>query len=375
MTRFIIGDTLIGVQNDVLPRLPKKYAIERYVQRRRKSAEVPIANPRDLYFDIPQQYRVIVLDDTGINDPHRIIALGDEDILRQLETRDDVNPLIWFGDGTFKVVPEFFFHLYTIHTKIGNNYPPCIYFLLPNKTENTYRRMVTTIKRLVPNDTPDIILLDFEIAVRNAFQDGFPNTVVAGCFFHLTQSVVRKVAALGLKQRYETDIEFATLVKSLSCLSFVPLGEVEFQFNELVRMFPAENYVQDILLYFEDTYIVHRGVGGVRTDPRFPPACWNYFNNAEECLPKTTNCMEGYHNALKAMFLCQHPNVWVLFNGLKRDIAAHRLTLQQALVQNPERRRRKYIEIMHRLSRKVANYFHEADVMLYLRYIAHTQVA
>ena len=163
-----------------------------------------------------------------------------------------VEPLIWYGDGTFKVVPELFFQLYTIHTNIGNNYPPCIYFLLPNKTEDTYQRMVATVKRLVPNDTPDIILPDFEVAVRNAFRDAFPNADVDGCFFHLTQSVVRKVAGLGLKYRYETDIQFAMLVKCLSCLSFVPLGEVEFRFNELVRLFPADNDVQNLFLYFED---------------------------------------------------------------------------------------------------------------------------
>ena len=203
------------MQNDVLARLPKKPTIE----RRRKSAEAPLANPRDLHFNIPQQYELIVLDDTGINDPHRIITLGEQELLRQLETRDGVEPLIWYGDGTFKVVPELFFQLYTIHTNIGNYYPPCIYFLLPNKTEDTYRRMMATVKRLVPNDTPDTILLDFEVAVRNAFRDAFPNADVD--FFHLTQSVVRKVAGLGLIHRYETDIQFATLVKCLSCLSFV----------------------------------------------------------------------------------------------------------------------------------------------------------
>ena len=54
----------------------------------------------------------------------------------------------------------------------------------------TYRRMVAIVKPLVPNDTPDAILLDFEVVVRNAFRDGFPNADV-------------EVAKLGLKQRYE----------------------------------------------------------------------------------------------------------------------------------------------------------------------------
>ena len=54
--------------------------------------------------------------------------------------------------------------------------------------------MVATVNRLVPNDTKDTILLDFEVAVRNAFRDGFPNADVDGC-----RCVVRKVAELDLK--------------------------------------------------------------------------------------------------------------------------------------------------------------------------------
>ena len=123
------------MQNDVLARLPKKSTIERCIQRRRKSAEAPLANPRDLHFNIPQQYELIVLDDTGVNDPHCIITLGEQELLRQLETRDGVEPLMWYGDGTFKDALELFFQLHTIHTNIGNNYPLCIYFLPPNKTE------------------------------------------------------------------------------------------------------------------------------------------------------------------------------------------------------------------------------------------------
>ena len=75
------------------------------------------------------------------------------------------------------------------------------------------------------------------------------------------------------------------------------------------------------------------------------------------------------------MFLCQHPTIWTLFIGLRRDIAIHRLTLQQALMENPEPPRRKYVELIERLARKVNNYFNEDDKLLYLRYIAHIQVA
>ena len=66
-----------------------------------------------------------------MEDPERILVLGDRELLQVLENED-----VWLGDGTFAVVPTVFFQLYTIHVKIGNNYPPCVYFLLPNKVQN-----------------------------------------------------------------------------------------------------------------------------------------------------------------------------------------------------------------------------------------------
>jgi transposase-like protein len=47
--------------------------------------------------------------------------------------------------------------------------------------------------------------VDFERAAINAFSTVFPTAEVTGCYFHLTQSVVRKVAEVGLKTQYEHD--------------------------------------------------------------------------------------------------------------------------------------------------------------------------
>ena len=182
-TRSIIGATLVGVQNDVLARLPKKSTLEKSIQRHRQSSNAAIPNPRNLNFSIPTQYEDMLLYDTGIEDHRRILVLGERELLMKLGSRASGEPLIWFGDGTFKVVPELFFQLYTVHTKIGVNYPPCIYFLLPDKTENTYRRMVDILKELLPDIIPDIILLDFEKAAHNAFQSGYIDSDISGCFF------------------------------------------------------------------------------------------------------------------------------------------------------------------------------------------------
>ena len=60
----------------------------------------------------------------------------------------------WHRDGTFKVVPELFFQLYTIYGDLGGLVLPCVYILLLNKDEVTYDIAFweTTRKNFLNND-------------------------------------------------------------------------------------------------------------------------------------------------------------------------------------------------------------------------------
>ena len=48
----------------------------------------------------------------------------------------------WLVDGTFKLSPEIFYQIYTIHVELNGFAPPCVYVLLLNKLEKTYNRMI-----------------------------------------------------------------------------------------------------------------------------------------------------------------------------------------------------------------------------------------
>ncbi|KAK9512669.1 hypothetical protein O3M35_001043 [Rhynocoris fuscipes] len=93
-----------------------------------------------------------------------------------------------------------------------------------------------------------------------------------------------------------------------------------------------------LLAYFESTYIT--GVRG--RDAVFPIRIWNHFEAAAAGLPRTTNCCEGYHNSLRALFHCSHPGVWDLLEGLKKDMAIHSKTLADADDGRPQPKRKKY---------------------------------
>ena len=57
------------------------------------------------------------------------------------ETRENVNLMErsshWFPDGTFKTAPSIFFQLYTIYALVNEHTIPCLYALLPNKSQAT----------------------------------------------------------------------------------------------------------------------------------------------------------------------------------------------------------------------------------------------
>ena len=82
--------------------------------------------------------------------------------------------------------------------------------------------MFEILKNLVPNLAPKRILLDFEKAAMNAAKIAFPQTDMRGCYFHLAQSITRKVSSVGLKTTFENNLDMKLKLKSLAALSFVP---------------------------------------------------------------------------------------------------------------------------------------------------------
>ena len=72
---------------------------------------------------------------------------------------------------------------------------PRLHICVPakKKTEKTYHRFLEALKILAPESRPDKIFLDFEQAAIQAFQKNFPDSKLSRCFFHLSQSYMRKI--------------------------------------------------------------------------------------------------------------------------------------------------------------------------------------
>jgi hypothetical protein len=76
----------------------------------------------------------------------------------------------------------------------------------------------------------------------------------------------------------------------------VPENDVTAAFDELVQVMPLDNRVQDVVTYFEHTYIRGRrrpGRGENYGPAIFPIAVWNQYESAGDGIARTTNSVEG----------------------------------------------------------------------------------
>ena len=100
---------------------------------------------------------------------------------------------------------------------------PCIYALLPDKSEDTYRRFFEEVRNTLDLEhSPQDIVIDFEIAAINVAAATFEGTEMKGCFFHLCSNMWKRIQRSGPQQRYIDDTEFANTLRMIATLVFVP---------------------------------------------------------------------------------------------------------------------------------------------------------
>ena len=154
--------------------------------QRQKRHRHPNPVVREALPELPPEYQVtsagerFLIRDSGIGDKKRILL------------RESPH---WFGDGTFKVCPRiFFFQVYTLHGLVQDRIISCIYALLPDKSEDPYRRFFEEVRNTLDLEhSPQDIMIDFEIAAINAAAATFEGTEMKGCFFHLCSNLWNRI--------------------------------------------------------------------------------------------------------------------------------------------------------------------------------------
>ncbi|CAI6377779.1 unnamed protein product [Macrosiphum euphorbiae] len=170
--------------------------------RRQNGPQIPVAPLTLFELDIPdsfKEYEVepgvfenFLLCDTG-PEINRILLFGRQRGLEILSTSEQ-----WFVDGTFKIAPILFSQVFVILGCRNGGVHPCVYAILPNKSQATYNNLLVQIKNLSPGINVGSVSVDFELAIHNAFRNEFPEVEIRGCFFHLLQNLKKQIGTAGL---------------------------------------------------------------------------------------------------------------------------------------------------------------------------------
>ncbi|XP_068205261.1 uncharacterized protein [Palaemon carinicauda] len=132
---------------------------------------------------------------------------------------------------------------------------------MPDKAQSTYERVFQILKDKRPDCDPENVTLDFEKSDINAFMTVYPDANINGCFFHLSQSIWRKIQITGLSNSYISDANYRLYCKMLAALAFLNPDEVTDAFEELnedLEHLQLDEEMQILYDYFEDTYIGRR---------------------------------------------------------------------------------------------------------------------
>ena len=305
--------------------------------------------------------------DSSVEDEERIYILASQDVLQFLADSEH-----WYADGTFRVCPEIFFQLYTIHGQHDRRIFPSVFSLLTNKNENTYSRIFGQLFQLVNNlgNGPNDVLVDFERSAINAFQNR--NIEVQGCFYHLSANIWKHAQHLGLSQRYNQKEEFALHIRMLLALAFLPAGDVIEGFEELVDTIRiCDDVTDDLLQYFEDTYIGRCRRNAARHPPRFAINLWNMFNRTNDELPRTNNSVEDWHRSFQGHVSACHPVFCKFLSVLQKEENMIRISIVQHLVGHPAPPpRQRYLDSSRRILRILDDYPNRQRLQ-YLTAIAH----
>ncbi|XP_054259590.1 uncharacterized protein LOC128984307 [Macrosteles quadrilineatus] len=130
-------------------------------------------------------------------------------------------------DATFKVLPQELnaYQLLTIYAEYMHELFPVAYAIMSSKSQAAYVGVLRYIRGEIPTWNPQIILSDFETAMRNAAQLVWPEAQLIGCFFHYAQAIYRMHQRVRMAPLINTT-EANTALKLIMVLDLLPAEDI-----------------------------------------------------------------------------------------------------------------------------------------------------
>ncbi|XP_018496459.1 uncharacterized protein LOC108864739 [Galendromus occidentalis] len=310
-----------------------------------------------------------LLGDSGVGDEKRILIFGRESAAEWVGYVQRI-----YVDGTFSLAPGQFEQLFVILADGGGYAIPLCYGLLPDKSEESYRRMLDLIMEAFPALNPSSIAMDFEMGLINAFSAVFPTAEVHGCLFHLVKNMKKKVASFNLLRHYNTDSNFSLWARMIPAMAFVRRDMLDRTMMALLEILPEE--LRPIFTYFEVTYVGR--ILGVRLDgtlirgtPLFPQEMWSNSERTLRGESRMNNFAEAAHRKLQGAFGVCHPSIQKFIDGLRQVQHKADAELEQYNAGTlPKPKRRRYLDTDARLLELVRT-IEAREPVAFLRGVAH----
>lgn len=192
---------MITTQNitDSIVKFPTIKTLKNTVGKQRRQIRPPIPRaindlptPLPLLYTLTKRNSNFLLFD-GLLGENRGLIFASQDDIKYLAFRK-----FWYADGTFYTTPSIFYQIYSIHTFDEGLSTPCVYALLPDKSELTYYHLFSILMKKIMELSNSIklecITIDFELAVKNVFHKHFPNIKVRKRLYFIINRLLVTVA-------------------------------------------------------------------------------------------------------------------------------------------------------------------------------------
>lgn len=239
---------------------------------------------------------------------------------------------IFLMDGTFRICPTKFYQVFSVHAYVYNKTIPVVFALLPGKSIEIYNYLFIKLKSEI-NFNPEIVVIDFEVAIKTSLESIYENIKLQGCSFHFSQTLWRKLGTLGLISLYKEKKEVYECVRNILNLTFVNPNEV-CTFYNIIKSKIKEYNIGEILVkftnYFEKNYLGNymQSENYYNTNV-FKIEFWNCFDRTLQDIPRTINSVEAWHRSINKRAKTPHLNLVNIIFLLQREEESARVKFLQ----------------------------------------------
>ncbi len=232
---------------------------------------------------------------------------------------------------------------------------PIAYCFLKSKRQAVYAEVYRILRQNILRIRPEIpiatanMMMDFELAERNAFSEVFPEIQVRGCTFHYGQAIIRKIGQIGLKEQYgDAESMLRAWIRYILALPMLPSFVIVDVWNGFLCdprnltnhqgiPYPAPSAADwDKMMIFAQ-YFVKTWLS--RT------ADWNHFTNDTR---RTNNIPEAFHSKVKRMFGHAHSSLHHFLHFLQQlqyEYFCRQIKLEMG---HPPKPKKELYQVLHR---------------------------